>query len=426
MRDAYDCYVHLRSPICLNDLPMQQLLLDRRLVLALLDAAGVPTPKRLVTWFARAGITARHKDCPALMPEVKNKADKLGVHIDKLQNLRRNARLVDPETIKVGNEVLKKPFVEKPVSGEDHNIYIYYGAATGGGIRKLFRKKGNKSSEFFPAESGVRCDGEASYVYEEFMSVDNAEDVKVYTIGQGYAHAETRKSPVVDGVVKRNAEGKEIRYITELTQQEKTIARRVCQVFGQTVCGFDLLRANGKSYVIDVNGWSFVKGNLDYYDASARIIREIFLKEIRKRGATLVKQVSLGENQWKLKAFMSVMRHGDRTPKQKVKFNFDIGLFSPLISDVEEEVVFKQESQFQLVMQCIHTALDEGLEDPAALGQIINILQAKGKLTGTKVQLRPLLDKRDSTYKRVQLIIKWGGLFTHGGLIQSRELGATL
>jgi len=56
-------------------------------------------------------------------------------------------------------------------------------------------------------------------------------DVKVYTVGIEYAHAEARKSPGLDGKVDRDEFGKEVRYPVILRAEEKLIARKICQAF---------------------------------------------------------------------------------------------------------------------------------------------------------------------------------------------------
>ena len=50
------------------------------------------------------------------------------------------------------------------------------------------------------------------------------------------------QSPTLDGKVNRDQDGKEIRYPVILSSEEKDIASRVTQAFGQAVCGFDILR----------------------------------------------------------------------------------------------------------------------------------------------------------------------------------------
>ncbi|RDX71984.1 Inositol hexakisphosphate and diphosphoinositol-pentakisphosphate kinase VIP2, partial [Mucuna pruriens] len=222
---------------------------------------------------------------------------------------------------------------------DNHSIMIYYPSSAGGGMKELFRKVGNRSSEFHPEVRRVRLEG--SYIYEEFMPTGGT-DVKVYTVGPEYAHAEARKSPVVDGVVMRNPDGKEVRYPVLLTPSEKEMAREVCIAFRQAVCGFDLLRSEGRSYVCDVNGWSFVKNSYKYYDDSACVLRKMLLdakaphlssaipptlpwkvNELVQPCEVLTRQSSgingtFGQSE-ELRCVIAVIRHGDRTPKQKVK-----------------------------------------------------------------------------------------------------------
>ena len=164
---------------------------------------------------------------------------------------------------------LEKPFVEKPVDAEDHNVRIYYSRADGGGMKELFRKSSNQSSHYYPEVTHIRTKG--SYIYERFLQTEGT-DVKVYAVGISYVHAEARKSPTVDGKVDRDANGKEIRYPILLTYDEKQICRKIAALFKQFICGFDLLRDRGTSYICDVNGVSFVKRNAKFWDDAAHLI----------------------------------------------------------------------------------------------------------------------------------------------------------
>jgi len=518
--DKAIAYVKARKPFCVNDVPMQKILWDRRICLRILDKSNIPTPKRLEVnrdggpSVLTADLARHLRETTGVVlegPEDGTGGEMIAPRMVEL--------LDDGDTLSVDGTLLTKPFVEKPVSGEDHNICIYYPKSQGGGARKLFRKIGNKSSEWVEGLTIPRAilEPDSSYIYEKFMRVDNAEDVKAYTVGPNFCHAETRKSPVVDGLVRRNTHGKEIRYITSLSKEEAAMASRIAINFGQRVCGFDLLRAEGKSYVIDVNGWSFVKDNDEYYDQCSRILKEMFIKEKQRRfgnqipssvtspgasdgavspvmrketakdlshrspldfilskspsipklhhpnkktsssdspepsiaptprtsppgadkglplglpnipvapllpppavslptasasstapstvpstpapGTAHAGEMLLPKHTWKLKGMVSVIRHADRTPKQKYKFTFHTKPFIELLKGHEEEVLLTGEAALQSVMFAADQAMQEGMEDREKLRTLRNVLAKKGGWAGTKVQIKPMFRKKKS------------------------------
>lgn len=611
--DKAIAYVKARKPFCVNDVPMQKILWDRRICLMILDKINVPTPRR---------IEINRDGGPSILTAemAQHLKNTTGVVLEGPEDGTggqtippRKVELIDDgDTLSVDGQLLPKPFVEKPISGEDHNICIYYPKSQGGGARKLFRKVGNKSSEWVEDMSIPRAilEPDSSYIYEKFMKVDNAEDVKAYTVGPNYCHAETRKSPVVDGLVRRNTYGKEIRYITSLSKEETAMASRIAVSFGQRVCGFDLLRAEGKSFVIDVNGWSFVKDNDEYYEQCAKILREMFIREIqrqlgvphsltiplddnpspaarRETGSSskehrsalqsiLSKSPSIsklhghfskhpvssspegsavstpmttppGANKgtdlpavpavpmlpppaaslhttsapstapstvpgtpahassngangdmlpppapkhtWKLKGMVSVIRHADRTPKQKYKYTFHSQPFIELLRGHQEEVLLTGQAALDSVIYAVDRAMRDSLEDRDKLKSLRNVLARKGGWPGTKVQIKPMFRKRtaeeleadgvataapeesDSTtpesettrdttensddpllrrsparhdslsgvtlsritaaenslvLDKLQLIVKWGGEPTHSARYQAQELGENM
>ncbi|OOF94453.1 hypothetical protein ASPCADRAFT_6138 [Aspergillus carbonarius ITEM 5010] len=597
--DKAIAYAKLRNPFCVNDLPMQKVLWDRRLCLKILDQMSVPTPKRLEV-NRDGGPTL---ESPELAEHVykltgvklEGPSDGTGGGSSRTMSVKMSD---DGDSLIVDGKVFRKPFVEKPVNGEDHNIHIYFpnDQQYGGGGRRLFRKVGNKSSEYDPELIVPRsvAEKDTSYIYEQFLRVDNSEDVKAYTVGPDFCHAETRKSPVVDGLVRRNTHGKELRYITKLSREEAAIASRISNGFGQRICGFDMLRVGEKSYVIDVNGWSFVKDNNDYYDKCASILRDAFLNEQRKCEGiaepadalpldschpwrqsishrhtlkTLLKSPSASKlhgnqtglrspdtgssdsiatkpitsssaekldngnghvdpngpdklanprvyapqnsksmlpmdlpaqgpppppaskHSWKLKGMVAVIRHADRTPKQKFKFTFHSQPFIDLLKGHQEEVVIKGEGALASVSDAVKVAMEQNLEDMEKLKLLRTSLERKGGWPGTKVQIKPMFRKRkpeelrgqassvlptspieppqedssipvhnhlssendqlsrpqtrsdsisgatfsrfsaaenDLILDKLQLVIKWGGEPTHAARYQSQDLGLNM
>lgn len=315
------------------------------------------------------------------------------------------------------------------------------------------------------------------------------------------------------------------------------MSRKITLAFKQTVCGFDILRVPGKSYVCDVNGFSFVKNSRKYYDDCSQILVELMLTSLRPeyhatlsavqpllrssrrsvtsaRPAEPYKQraassgsppnvegekldggdgimdtsmsstIGMTKNeaiyeQEELVCVIGVFRHGDRTPKQKIKLKVKeqayLDYYHEHGSSPKKDLKIKSKSGLEQFLRITRELLEQQVlyqeknEDLLRKLKSIRFVLERWEISGInrKLQIKPLsweeipiasrsgtpdsreakansdageipvappLQKTTSGSKlvgsgfirctEVLLILKWGGDLTPHGRIQAAQLGA--
>ena len=122
-----------------------------------------------------------------------------------------------------------------------------------------------------------------------------------------------------------------------------------------------------------------------------------------------------------------MFRHGDRTPKQKIKRSYKTrdAWTAPLVElmhGCREEIILR--SHFDVVLHALDKAKELDGADAHDLSFVSDIIQRKMSFPGTKIQLKP--SYHHDQLEKVQLVIKWGGEFSHAAIHQARDYGINL
>ena len=198
--------------------------------------------------------------------------------------------------------------------------------------------------------------------------------------------------------------------------------------------------------------------NQEFYKLCANKLRTIFLNVVHHNilplGCNYEDKKSSGL--WTLKTHISVIRHGDRTPKRKLKIQVGEKYFLELFETLSDctvnpkEILVSDKEKLKKVLQTCEKVIEmikekrnlfdpynlrkfcapksvqspeiEDSEELSKLNIFTEILTKKLHDPDVKFQLR----KVQKPQKTLMIILKWGGEFTHAARHQSVELGSQL
>mmetsp|Transcript_45541 Transcript_45541/g.105579 ORF Transcript_45541/g.105579 Transcript_45541/m.105579 type:complete len:914 (-) Transcript_45541:51-2792(-) len=360
------------------------------------------------------------------------------------------------EHIVVNGQQINKPFLEKPVDRQDRDIYLYLPHAIGGGraFVSSIESGDDQSICRWEESGGIRHEG--AFIYQEYPKSDGFR-INVSCLGTlTYAYAVT--SPAVrtsshtsDGHGAGSpiaAGGPEIApnlldhgHRVYMNQEEKQVVNRLRGLFQQTIIGVTFMRVKGanrkiRSHVMDL--WVSVPrwGLLEHFeDVVGELLKEIgcapkafvghHLSAVLESPAAGVRRrsVCLGSE---LLCVVVLARHGERTPKQKIKAKFTLsnafhaGWFCGFLQ--QENCVPVSEKAFDL----------RKANQLKRLSNALKVLQEGGHKLQQLEEALTCIKRANMDYhakivmsggSELQITLKWGGELTFDGKKGSEECG---
>lgn len=129
---------------------------------------------------------------------------------------------------------------------------------------------------------------------------------------------------------------------------------QVVRAFNLNVCGFDLLRTANASYICDVNGWSFVKKSHKYYDDCAAILARMIIEAVAPER---MRCDSVGQRLWWCgRAAVDAVCPGLHRDLMKYRVPAHVGITPPPAKPVTKKLGNKQAEELRCVIAVIRHA----------------------------------------------------------------------